>query len=284
METTETRPKRVCSPKYAVQKARKGKKLNRWEIEDLSRDPEQSFLYATKAIRGRFPEGEPAIAASKFALEYARDVVQGRWEECEPHLIENITNGYNTRRMTLDYFINVACVRNADLERFLLRNDIGRAAEYAENCVKGRWKEAEPRILEQNHLAHDYHRMVIKGSWPELERKILFQKKMQWHEDRKDMLQDYLKVTPEPGVGFEKKLQKSNRASLLLVYATRGIRGRLPPALHQKMMMFSFDPKKQGSVKKYIKFLEHRERGILRYLAGLTEEERMEVMEKVRTK
>jgi len=78
METTETRPKRVCSPKYAVQKARKGKKLNRWEIEDLSRDPEQSFLYATKAIRGRFPEGEPAIAASKFALEYARDVVQGR--------------------------------------------------------------------------------------------------------------------------------------------------------------------------------------------------------------
>jgi len=284
METTDTRPKRVCSPKYAVQKARRGKKLNRWEIEDLAKDPEQSFLYATKVLKGRFPEGEPIIAASKFALEYAKDFVGGRWEECERYLIADIEAGHRSRRMALDYFIHIAGVRHPKVEKWILTSELGKVVEYAEHCVKGRWKEAEPRILARDHLAHDYHRKVIKGSWPELEHKILFQKKLQWHEDRKDMLQDYLKVAPEPGPGFEAMLQKSNRASLLLIYAVRGLRGRLPPVLHQKMLMFSFDPKRQRSAKRYIKFLEHRESGILRYLAGLTEEERMEVMEKARTK
>lgn len=283
METTEIRPKRVCSPKYAVHKARRGKKLNRWEIEDLAKDPEQSFIYAQKILKGRFPEGEPAIAASKFAFEYAKNVIGGRWEEAEPHMLENFEAGYKTRRIALDYFIKVARATHKRIELCILSSDMGRANEYAENCVKGRWKEAEPMILAQPHLSHEYHRKVVKGRWPELEHRIVFQKKLRWSESRQNMLKDYLDVVPEPGPKFEAKLEKSNRASLLLVYAMHGLRGRLTPALHQKMMMFSFDPKKAGSAKKYIKFLERCERRVLRYLSGLGDEERLEILEKVRT-
>jgi hypothetical protein len=46
--------------------------------------PEFAYDYAKDVIKGRFPEGEQAIAkSSKYAYMYAKDVIKGRWPEGE---------------------------------------------------------------------------------------------------------------------------------------------------------------------------------------------------------
>lgn len=286
MSDTEVRPKRVCSPKYAVNKARRGKKLNRWEIEDLAKDPEQSLIYAKKVLKGRFLEGEPAIAASSFAYEYAKEIVRGRWEEVEKYYECAIRgNQYSSaRQAAINYFVHIAGVRNPVIEEHILKHDPHRMVEYAKNCVGGRWPEAEKVALGGSMgLSSDYHTQVYKARWPELEDRILFTKKLNWHENRRDMMAQYIKVVPEPGQEFEEKLGRCSKASLILTYALMGLKGRLPDSLHQKMLMFSFDPKRQSYAKKYIKFLASRERQVVGYLSRLNEEERLEILAKSRT-
>lgn len=282
MEVQEVRPKRVCSPRYAVQKAKKGKTLNRWEIEDLAKDPEQSFIYASKVLKGRFPEGEAAIAESSFAYQYAKHVIEGRFEAAEPHFIKCLERmGSVSRSRALDYFVSLAGVRNPLVEKHLLEHEHNRIVAYCQNCIGGRWEEAEGKIVRFG--ACEYHEHVLKDRWPALEDRIIREKKLQWHESRKEMMKGYLKVVPNPGPEFERKLEKSNRASLLLVYAMKGLRGKLPQTLHQKMMMFSFDPKRQSFAKKYLKFVSACERRVVRFLSGLDEDERNEIMAKVCT-
>ena len=283
MEVAETRPKRVCSPKYAVQKARKGKKLNRWEIEDLAKDAELSFVYAKKILKGRFPEGEPAIARSSHAYEYAKDVVGGRFELAEPYFAECIGLRYSdlSHSRAMKYFVSIAGVRRPEVEKHLLEREHRLIVEYCNNCVGGRWEEAEDKIVKV--AASDYHREIVRGRWPAFEARILGRQKLAWQEDRKEMMKGYLKRVPQPGPDFEKSLEASNRASLLLIYAKYGVRGKLPPTLHQKMMMFSFDPKRQATAKKYIKFVSNCERRVVQYLSLLEEDERREVLSKVGT-
>jgi hypothetical protein len=279
----EVRPKRVCSPKYAVMKARKGKQLNRWELEDLAKDPEQSFLYATKVLKGRFPEGESAIANSEHAYEYAVKVIDGRFPEAEPYFVSQL-NGWGHGNKALHYFVHIAKVRHPKVEESILERHHNFIVEYAKNCVGGRWHEAEGEIVKHATHAEAYHKDVVKGRWPEWEDRILGRKKLGYFYNRTQMLSDYLKVVPAPVPELEKKLEGSNRASLILAYAVKGIRGRLPDALHQKMMMLSFDPKRQNTARKYLKFLESCERRAIRYLSGLDEDELKEVLAKARTK
>jgi hypothetical protein len=279
----EVRPKRVCSPKYAVMKARKGKQLSRWELEDLAKDPEQSFLYATKVLKGRFPEGEPAIANSEHAYEYALKVIDGRFPEAEPYFISHL-DGWGMGTKALNYFVHVAKVRNPKVEECILKSHHNHVVDYSKNCVGGRWHEAEAQIIKHATNAEAYHKEVVKCRWPEWEDRILGKKKLGYYDNRTEMLSDYLKVVEAPVPGLEEKLEKTNRASLVLAYAVKGIRGRLPDALHQKMMMLSFDPKRQKSAKKYLKFLESCERRAIRYLSGLDEDELKEVLAKARTK
>jgi hypothetical protein len=279
----EVRPKRVCSPKYAVMKARKGKQLSRWELEYLAKDPEQSFLYATKVLKGRFPEGEPAIANSEYACAYAVKVIEGRFPEAEPYFVSHLS-GWGMGTKALNYFVHVAKVRNPKVEECILKSNHNIIVEYAKNCVGGRWHEAEAEIIKHATHAEAYHKEVVKGRWPEWEDRILGRKKMGYFDNRVETLSNYLKVVEAPVPGLEEKLEKTNRASLVLAYAVKGIRGRLPDALHQKMMMFSFDPKRQKSAKKYLKFLESCERRTIRYLSGLDEDELKEVLAKARTK
>ena len=47
-------------------------------------DPGLAYLYARDVIRGRWPEGEAAIATSpEYAYYYAKGVLKGRWPEGE---------------------------------------------------------------------------------------------------------------------------------------------------------------------------------------------------------
>lgn len=277
----DVRPKRVCSPKYAVQKARKGKVLNRWEIEELAKNPEQSLLYAQKVLHGRFPECEPFIAQDPdHAFVYAKTVLKGRFEAAEPTFLK-WNSDWGNRNFLQRYFIDVARCPNPDVERKILDSHHGLAADYADKCLGRRWPEAEKMILKTVDNAVAYHKKVVNERWPELEDRILFGKKVGfWYKPSK-ALADYLSTIPAPIPELEKKLEGCNRAALLLVYAVKGVRGRLPQALHQKMVMLSFDPKKQKFAKKYVKFLESCEKRALRYIEGLEPEARRELLERI---
>ena len=53
----------------------------------IATDPIASYKYATEVIKGRFPEGEAVIATSPggatYAVDYAINVIKGRWPEAE---------------------------------------------------------------------------------------------------------------------------------------------------------------------------------------------------------
>ena len=55
--------------------------------EAIAKEPIASYKYATEVIKGRFPEGEAAIATSPgcaaYAVDYAINVIKGRWPEAE---------------------------------------------------------------------------------------------------------------------------------------------------------------------------------------------------------
>lgn len=279
MKDPESRPKRVCSPRYAVSKARKGKTLNRWELEELAKCPDQSLLYAQKVLKGRFHEGEAAISRDPdLAFAYAKTVIGGRFEAAEDVFL-NFNREWGNRNFLQRYFIDVARVPNPEIEKKILATHTGLASEYAEKCLGGRWHKAEPMILEHLDQAAEYHERVHKGRWPEFEDLILFGKKNGFWEKRTKALDKYLSVVgPVPEI--EQKLERCGRASLLLVYAAKARRGRLPNTLHQKMMMFGFDPKRQAWTKKYVRFLESCERRALTYISGLDEDALAELLSK----
>jgi hypothetical protein len=283
MKDPNVRPKRVCSPRYAVQKARKGKTLNRWELEELAKDPEQAVLYAQKVLKGRFLEAEPHIAQDPdHAFEYAKSVIKGRFEAAEKTLLEHNAR-WGHRNYVASYFIRLAKAPNPGVEKIILEENHDLIVEYAEECLEGRWLAAEKAVLKDWERAGAYQEKVIKARWPEFEDSLLKGKKTGFWSKRPEVFRDYLKNIGGRNDEIEEKLMQSSRASLLLVYAMHASEGRLPPALHQKMMMFSFDPKRQSYAKRYLKFLESRENRVVKYLSGLGEEEREALIARVRT-
>ena len=79
-------------------------------------DPWVALYCATKLIKGRFPEGEAAIATNPIAsYKYATEVIKGRFPEGEAVIATS--PGY-----------------------------AGYAVDYAINVIKGRWPEAEEAI------------------------------------------------------------------------------------------------------------------------------------------
>ena len=280
MKDPNARPKRVCSPKYAVMKARKGKALNRWELEDLAKDPEQALLYCQKVIGGRFPEAESAIAQHpEFAFEYAKSVVKGRFPAAEDTFFRHNSN-WGHRNYLERYFIDIAREPNPEVEKKILAIHHGLAGKYAELCVKGRWPEGEKIILKDIDSAVEYHGNVVKERWPELEDMILHSKKQSIWDNHAKAFAKYLEALKSPEPEIEEKLVRCNRAALLLTYAVKGVKGKLSPKLHQKMMMLCFNPKKAKVVKNYVRFLETCERRALTYIKGLDEDSRKELFER----
>lgn len=285
MKDPDVRPKRVCSPKYAVQKARKGKALNRWEIEDLAKDAELSLIYAQRVLKGRFPEAEPTISQyPDYALQYAMGVIGGRFPEAEPGLVRVVEQGYGGNKVIERYFIEYG-IQNPAVEKAVLSRFPNLIPKYAMKCLGGRWAEAEKSLLAGRlDGAVDYHHEVIEGRWPEFEERIIFGKNLSYWDNPRDCFKKYLRKVGGSDKEIEGRLSRSNKASLILAYAIEASKGRLPPELHQKMMMFIFDPKRQRFAKRYIKFLEKAEEKVVRYLAGLDESEVNDIVERSRTK
>jgi hypothetical protein len=245
-----SRPASVCTPRYALKKARAGVKLNRWELEGVSDNPAYALEYAQNVVRGPWEPGEAAIIrSSNCSLNYARDVVRGRWEKGEA-----VISG---------------CA-HASLA-------------YASGVVGGRWERGEATILTEFECAVKYAKTCVKGRWTALEDSILVwvhrNKDWDW-VDPVEMVTKYLKAVG--GVrwsGLESVLMEKNRAKLTYRYAVL-TGGRLVPELHQKMMMFSFDNKRSVWSKRYLRFLEVFERRAIRYMQDLDSESRAELISK----
>ena len=246
-----SRPVNVCTPRYALKKARSGVKLTRWELEGIKDNASYALEYARQVVKGVWEPGEAAILkSSNSSLSYARDVLGGRWEKGEA-----VISGCASASLM-----------------------------YASDVVGGRWERGEDVILTEFDCAVKYAKTCVKGRWTALEDSILgwvrSNKDWDW-VDPVDMVTKYLKVIG--GVrwsGLESVLMEKNRAKLTYRYAVL-TGGRLNSELHQKMMMFSFDNKRSVWSKRYLRFLEVCERRAIRYMQDLDSESRAELISKV---
>ena len=97
-------------------------------------------------------------------LMYAQHTIQGRWPECERHILR---------------FPLVAAMYAADIlkgkwpegERFIIR-DKNAIMKYSTEALHGRWPEAEHIILMDAYSSYQYATRVIKARWPEAEQII----------------------------------------------------------------------------------------------------------------
>ena len=99
------------------------------------KDPYRLVEYALDIIHGRWPEAEPAIMKDpNVAVVYSNRIIRGRWPEAEPAIMK----------------------------------DPNAAMEYS-RLIRGRWPEAEPAIMKDPTAAMNYANEVLRSRWPEAE-------------------------------------------------------------------------------------------------------------------
>jgi len=105
----------------------------------IAKDPLRSYDYSLMVLKGRFPEGEKVIAKdSGFSFLYAKVIIGGRFPEGE----EAISNSKNP------YY----------------------PFHYAKDVIKGRFPEGEEMIAHVAGYSYNYARDIIKGRFPEGEK------------------------------------------------------------------------------------------------------------------
>jgi len=251
VKDTVVRPATVCQPRYAIKKARNGIPLTRWELGGIADNPSYALEYALHVVRGRWELGEAAILRSaNTAFSYACNVLGSRWEAGEE--------------------VISSCAHSS--------------LAYASEVVRGRWELGEAAILSEFEVALKYVKNIVRGRWAPLEEKVLSfvrrGKKWRW-ESSSDVVVNYLKAVGRPRwPELEDVLMEKNRAQVMYRYAV--LTGcRLNADLHQKMMMFSFDDKRRGWTKRYLRFLDVCERRAVRYLEDLDPEARRELVSRI---
>ena len=242
------RPSSVCKPKYALKKARAGIRLSRWELEDLSRDPGHALQYALHVVGGRWEPGEAAIMRSSCAVQYASDVLKGRWPEAEEFICSS-----------------------PDL-----------SVTYCERVLNSRWSVAEASICSDYSAGMRYVRNVARGRVELFEARIadfICGRRSVWrycYANPSQALAEYMKLVGCRVPLFEEVFSRCGRASALYRYA-RGIGGRLPGELHSRMMMYSFDDRRKGWARRYVRHLERCRARAERWISDLDEDGRREL-------
>lgn len=253
--TPEERPARVCSPKSALAKAKKGIELNKWELEGLAGEPEYALAYA-KLTGKRFPECE-----HQLFLEGGDDVAT--------------------------YFLDVVKEKNEDFEAWLLGDaepsQLGQyIRDYCKDILKCRWEEGERVLLTKvkgwggeidlDSAWEHYDTFIGQGPWPEME-KVLLNKKLKVSY-RDNSIKKYFKLCgPGRQEDTERRLMKSGNAYAIFMYSMYCVGGRLPDALHNKMVLGS-----SKSAKRYIKWLAKKKDMVVRYLESLDRDDREKVI------
>jgi len=135
------------------------KKLFKKIESQYLKDPKLALQYAKEVIRGRWPEVEDAIATDPVsASQYAREVIKGRWPKAEEVIAKDPTSAFS-------YVTEVIKGRWPKAEATIAKDPIV-AGWYAREVIKGRWPEAEAVIAQYPRPAAQYAEYVIKGRWP----------------------------------------------------------------------------------------------------------------------
>lgn len=111
-------------------------------------------------------------------VAYAAKVIQDRWPELEPLLIQghNFPEVYNEIVEHADFCRIYAeyCIKGRwSVAEHIIIQDPRSARFYAERCIKGRWPEAEQIILTNEYESLYYAVKVLKRRWLEAESKIM---------------------------------------------------------------------------------------------------------------
>jgi hypothetical protein len=182
-------------------------------LQRVMKEPKYAFEYARDVIKGRWSEAEPIIMKHEYyANEYAKHVIKGRWPEAEPIIMKH-------EYYANEYAKHVIEGRWPEAEQYII-NSPRDAIDYARDVIKGRWPEAEPIIMKHEYYANEYAKHVIKGRWPEAEQYIINSPR-----DAIDYARDVIKGRwPEA----EQYIMKNARYAI--DYARDVIKGRWPEA------------------------------------------------------
>jgi len=227
---------KVCSPKVALAKAKRGINLTAEELKELAKDYRMAFEYASLK-KEAFPEGEPAILKSR---------------DC---------------RTIQQYFTKISPKPNKLYERWLLDDGGYRQSEfilqYCKDILKARWPEGEKVLLSRNYrelLTIQKHFQI--GRWPELEKVIFGKKGIELEVRRKYFKNCGSGRNPE----MEDLLLKKGKGLSIYLYATQCVRGKLVAPLHAKMILMG------GKwSKKYLSWLDRKKKSVDLYLTSVGE-------------
>lgn len=146
-------------------KAKLIKLLEKATGKPMSSMPELSLEYAQEVVKGRWPEGEKSIAShATSAMSYAKDIIKGRWLLGEQAISRHPIKA-------VEYAKDVVGGRWPEAEGTIKSSPVA-ALLYARYVIKGRWPEAESMFSSYPGIAVEYARHVIKGRWPEGEEAI----------------------------------------------------------------------------------------------------------------
>jgi len=194
---------------------------------------------------------EPLIRSS-LAVRYAIQVLEGRWRPAEPVLIQDSAHP----------------VLSQLFDAWMSPSTLTCPVEYALKAIGGRWRTLEGEIVSGRSVPFvgvDYAQRIRKAPWRGLERQLAvlppsvfkpicivnygcFVRRKRWPAGEKALLshppthnlRDAIMMYAFAVVGRRWKKAEplfQNSPQHLLKYADRLLKGRLPNALHNKMVM-----------------------------------------------
>lgn len=246
-----------------------------FSIDDVQKEFWDVLLRLKKMGRRRWPAWEEQLVkyvrwggnGPSLGLEYAKEIVRGRWPEIEPGLIAH------SAKLAEYLKWRGFAVGTGPLEGLILgskEHDIADRAQaaclYAEIVVKDHWEEGERVILEAAGVAEDAYgaaevaraaeayreRFFPRRLWPALQKQI--------REGRctPDFVVEYSDITGKKcNKDANEGLLKADRSAdglteLLWEYADMVLNRKLPDELHSVMLLKSFERPDDPFVKEYM--------------------------------
>jgi hypothetical protein len=177
----------------------------------IASNPSAAFNYAKYFVKGRWPEGEAAIAGeARESYHYAKDIINGRWPEGEAAIVDDPNIAYL-------YAASVIGNRWPESEKTIARSS-EYSYLYAKDVIHGRFPEGEKAIARGAKQAYYYARDIIKGRFQEGE-KAISKNPARSYQYAKDVIKG---KWPE---GEAAILKDNNR---IVQYIKRVIKGRWP--------------------------------------------------------
>lgn len=149
------------------------KQLTNITINGNVYSPWSAVRHAIDVIQGRFPEAEELILTDiPSAADYAVNVLKTRWPALEKKMFATTTDITGGERIGADlddddilamafYIHRILRIRLPKFEPLIMKNPLG-ATTYAQHVIKGRWKEAEPFIKQDQNVWPLYVTYVLK--------------------------------------------------------------------------------------------------------------------------